>query len=142
MRSFRYVILVVAGITSCTMGLNLKNVDLGSTIHDNNSKVWMVNKVVIKDINTAPSNDYQKDVMIFYESGIVNVSPLRKLGDDSPRRGKYYLNSQKRYMTIEFDDKEIWEVDIDYATQDSIYLIRTNDEDGPIGIQIIPLPAL
>lgn len=142
MRSFIVPILFVVGFGSCTRGIGLRYVDLGSTLHDNNSKVWIVNKLVIKDINTAPANDYQKDVMIFYSNGIINVSPLKKLGHDSPRRGKYTLNSQTRVMTIEFDDKEVWDVDIDYATEDSIYLIRTNDPDSPIGIQIKPLPNL
>lgn len=141
----KYLFIAIVSLTTlgaCTRGIDLRYVDLGSTFHDNNSKVWMVNKLIIKGINTTPSNDYEKDLMIFYENGIINVSPMKKLGHESPRRGKYTIDSQDRTMSVEFSDKENWIIDIDYVTQDSIYLIRTNDQDSPIGIQIKPLPNL
>lgn len=142
MRFFPPLIALILYLSSCTTGVNLRYVDLDSTFHDNNSKVWVVNKLIIKEMNIAPDNDYQKDVIVFYENGVVCITPMKKIGHESPRRGRYEIDSQEKTMYIDFQDKEKWIIDIQYVTQDSMYLIRTNDDDSPIGIQLKPLPQL
>ncbi len=67
---------------------------------------------------------------------------MKKIGHESPRRGRYEIDSQEKTIHIDFQDKEKWIIDIQYVTPDSMYLIRTNDEDSPIGMQLKPLPQL
>ena len=63
------------------------------------------------------------------------------MGKKSPKCGKYYLDSDNKTLEINFL-KEEWQMDLEYITEDSIYMKSKKGSDIKIDIQIIPLPEL
>lgn len=128
-------------LIGCTGGIPLKSVNYNSLLTDDNSKVWLINKQSINKINFANSNVWNKDLMIFHESGKVEIIPLKAMGQKSPRKGKYYLDSDNKTLEITFP-KEEWRMKLEYITEDSIYMKSIEGSDIKFNIQIIPLPEL
>ena len=58
------------------------------------------------------------------------------------RKGSFTLDSKKRLMSIVFDDREHWNFEIPYITEDSVLLNATKKSDIPYSIQIKPFPEL
>ncbi|MBL4861554.1 MAG: hypothetical protein JKY09_00855 [Crocinitomicaceae bacterium] len=139
MKKLWYVIF--ASCVGCTTGVSLNSVDYHTLFHDSNSKVWIINKVVSNGMNIAPANDWSKDVIVFHESRNVNLIPLKGMGHVAPRKGEYFLNSQKRTLKIEFKDAT-WDMDISYITEDSVLMKAARNSDVKFSIQLMPLPEL
>lgn len=125
----------------CTNGIDLNEIFYDSLLHDDNSKVWVVNQLVVDGVNMANPNDNYKDVIVFHSNKNVNMIPMKGLGDSVPKRGRYLLDSKNREMIIEFDDAE-WALDIDYIYEDSIYFTPKKGKNPYFELQLIPFPEL
>lgn len=125
----------------CTSGVTMKSVRYDDLFNDSNSKVWLVNEYVVNDVNIASSALYSKDILIFFDNGMVNLISMKGLGVTSPERGNYYLDSEDRNMVIEFDETS-WNMNLDYLTEDSVMFVTTKDSDKQFTMQIIPLTEL
>ena len=138
----RLTLFIPVLLFSCTAGIDLKSVDYTVLFTDSNSKVWLVNKVIIENANIAPAKNEGKDVLIFHDNGRCDLIPMKDIARKGPRKGNFTLDSDNRKLTIDFQDRTKWNFDLPYITEDSILL---NAEDGsktPFSIQIIPFPEL
>lgn len=140
MKFLRFTIALL--LTSCTTGVSLKSVNYDHLFHDSNSKVWLVNKVLINNAVISPGRDIDKHLLIFYRSGHIYYIPFRDLTRKEGRRGYYTLDSENRRITLEFSEHEQWKFDLAYLTEDSILMIPTPQSDTNISLQIIPFPEL
>lgn len=129
-------------ISSCTAGVNLESVDYDHLFNDSNSKVWLVNKVMVENAVISPSNDQDKDVMIFYNSWNLDYLAMKDITRKAPRKADYFLDSDARTMRIEFADKQVWDLDLIYLTEDSILLEPRDGSDIKMAIQLKPFPEL
>ncbi len=139
-------IAVVFGIlifvsSSCTRGVELKPVPLGPLFHDNNSKVWVVNKIVSEGQNFAPHFHRDKDMIVFYNNGKVLYQAIKTLGQSDGRKGEYSVYSSEKILTFYFK-KEKWDFKISVNTQDTINLTPTSSSDYKYRMQLIPFPEL
>ena len=125
----------------CTSGVSMKSVHYDDLFNDSNSKVWLVNEFVVDNVNISSSALYEKNLLIFFGNGLVNYISMKGIGDISPKRGNYYLNSEDRNMRIEFDDAA-WDMNLDYITEDSVLFVTTKNSDRQFTMQIIPLTEL
>ncbi|MFT6502624.1 MAG: hypothetical protein ACJASQ_002751 [Crocinitomicaceae bacterium] len=137
----KYCIIFSLVLIGCTGGIPLQKVNYTSLLTDDNSKVWLINKQSVNKVNFANSSVWSKDLMIFHESGKVEIIPLKAMGKKSPKCGRYYLDSDNKTLEITFP-KEEWQMDLEYITEDSIYMKSTEGSDIKFDIQIIPLPEL
>lgn len=126
---------------SCTAGVNLHSVDYETLFNDDNTKVWLVNKVYLKNAVISPSKNSDKNLMIFYKGGDCDFIPMKDITRKSPQRAKYYLNSRKKKISIEFDDYTM-DYTLPYLTEDSILMKPTVESDYEYGIQLIPFQRL
>ena len=138
MRKLMYTLPFIA--FSCSTGISLDSVDYGSLFDDSNSKVWLVNKHMVDNANITPVNFYDKEIMIFHKSGVVDCIALKEITRKKPRKGQYVLDSRNRTMKIEFEDDQIWDLDLSYITEDSILMEPTKNSDINIAVQLKPLP--
>ncbi|NRA12043.1 MAG: hypothetical protein HRT57_08840 [Crocinitomicaceae bacterium] len=137
----KYLVVLSLVLTGCTDGIPLQNVDYSSLLTDDNSKVWLINKQSVDKVNFASGHNWNKDLMIFYASGKVEIIPMKAMGKSFPKIGEYYLNSDSKRLEISFPDEE-WKMDLKYITEDSIYMKSVKGSDTRFDIQIIPLPEL
>lgn len=128
-------------LSSCTTGIELESVDYTSLFTDSNSKVWIVNKMLLQDANIAPLKHENKDLLIFHHNGHCDLIPMKDLTRKPVRKGVFNLDSKKRLMTIQFDDKK-WCFTVPYITEDSVLLNVTEKSEIPYSIQIKPFPEL
>lgn len=138
------VLLLFCGIhlAACTAGINMKTAPYDHLLHDSNSKVWLVNKVLVGNAVISPTINYDKHLLIFHSSGNVDYIPYRELTRTEGDKGYFVLKSEERRLILEFENNRRWEFEMKYATEDSIYLESTSRSDTNINIQLIPLPEL
>lgn len=138
MRLFLGIILV-ASLSGCTSGFDLNAVKLDNLFHDSNSKVWIMNQQIVDSVNIAPINWWDKNLVIFYNTGRVYFTPVKALGEQSPLVGSYYIDSDDKTVEI-FLKKKNWILKMPYVSEDSIMLIHTKESEIEQDFQLKPFP--
>lgn len=132
----------VLACTACTTGVSLKEVSYEHLFHDSNSKVWLVNKVMIGNAVVSPDMLYDKSLLIFHNNGHINFLPMRELTKSPGERGFFILKSEERKLILELDRSGRWIFDLKYLTEDSILMVPTTKSDTNITMQLVPFPEL
>jgi len=128
-------------LSSCSSQVSLKDVDYNNLLNDHNSKVWLIDKQVVNNIDIANGHDWNKELMIFHETGKVEIIPMKALGKANPKVGNYILISDEKRLEISFPDEE-WVMSLTNITEDSIYMKSAKGSDAKFDIQLIPFPEL
>ncbi|MDP4865730.1 MAG: hypothetical protein NWR53_03605 [Crocinitomicaceae bacterium] len=136
-----FLFVFVAVLASCSTGVELKPVDLGTLFHDGNSKVWLVDKVIIDRQNFAPKQAADKDAFIFYSTSKCSFQPLKTMGDFSSKNGEFSVYSNEKLLTVYFK-KEVWEFKLASLSDNKIVLKPTKKSDLKYTLVLIPLPEL
>jgi hypothetical protein len=134
-----YFILFTLFISSCSIGVNLKNVPLGPIFHDNGSKVWMIDEVITKGKNYSPIENADKDVIVFYESGSCMFQPMKSIGDMTGRKGEYSVYSDEGTLSIFFKN-ERWDFKVKRAEENRIELEPLKKSAFKYSLVLIPFP--
>jgi hypothetical protein len=116
-------------------------VDKNPLFHDGNSKVWLIDEVTMDGTIVSKDLMYDKSILVFYESGNVNMIPMNEIGDRNPKRGYFFVNSNDDKIMIEFG-KETWDMRFDYITEDSVKMLPNKESDVFFELKIIPFPEL
>ena len=135
-------LFIVLIFSACTTGVELESVDYTTLFTDSNSKVWLVNKILLQDANMSPLKNENKEILIFHQNGHCDFIAMKDLTRKPVRKGVFILDSKKRLMTIDFEDKKQWSFEIPYITEDSVLLNATPKSEIPYSIQIKPFPEL
>lgn len=125
----------------CTTGVEMTKVNYSSLFHDGNSKVWMINRIVASGENFAASNNWEKDIAIFYHSGKCVIQPLKSLGESPGKKGDYTVYSDSKNLVIQFKT-ERWDFLLTTISEDKIIMKPTKSSDLKYTIELIPLPEL
>lgn len=128
-------------VQSCTNGVELKKVDKNPLFHDGNSKVWLIDEVTMDGTIVSKDLMYDKSILVFHESGNVNMIPMNEIGDRNPKRGYFFVNSNDDKIMMEFG-KETWDMRFDYITEDSIKMLPNKESHVFFELKIIPFPEL
>lgn len=132
-------IILSLSLMGCTSGFDLNSVKLDNLFHDSNSKVWIMNQHIVDSVNIAPINWWDKNLVIFYNTGKVYFTPVKTLGEQPPLVGSFYIDSDEKRMEI-FVDKKYWILNLPYVNEDSILLIHTSKSDIKQDFQLKPFP--
>lgn len=125
----------------CTTGVEMTKVNFSSLFHDGNSKVWMINRIMASGENYATSNNWEKDVAIFYHSGKCVIQPLKSLGESPGKKGDYSVHSDSKNLVIQFKT-ERWDFVLTTISEDKIIMKPMKSSDLKYTIELIPLPEL
>jgi hypothetical protein len=139
----RLQVLLIAPfiLFACSTGVELKQVSLGPFFHDNNSKVWVIDQVIVDKINYSPSNINEKDLLIFYDNNKCLFQPLKTLGTKKGKKGDYLIDSENKEIAIYFP-LEKWDFKIDYMAEDTIILVPNKGSEFTYELLLIPFPEL
>jgi hypothetical protein len=116
-------------------------VNKGALLHDLNSKVWMLDKVLINDSNVAPKINFDKDILVFYQSGKCLLQPMRSLGDVNGKRGEYSLYPEDKALTLYFQGEK-WDFDMNIITEDTLFLVPRKKSEFKYSIVLVPFPEI
>tara|TARA_Y100000385_G_C13107660_1_gene649369 strand:+ start:2342 stop:2767 length:426 start_codon:yes stop_codon:yes gene_type:complete len=128
-------------LASCTAGIDMKPVKYDNLFHDDNSKVWMINKMIVNKKNLTSPDDVNKEVLIFYVDGTVQYVPLKDLGTDQGNVGNYILQSDDKSLAIYFKES-VWDFKLKKITEDTIYMTSSKESDRNLSLEIVPLPKI
>ncbi|MFT5779676.1 MAG: hypothetical protein ACI837_002635 [Crocinitomicaceae bacterium] len=134
-------VLILILLVSCTSGIQMNSVRYDDLLNDGNSKIWLIDKMIIDKSDISMRNNWQKELLIFFENGHVQYLPVQDLGHKKGNIGDYVLNSNDRKLSLYFKEG-VWEFDLDEITEDSIYMIPTKASDAEFSLHIIPLPEI
>jgi len=130
--------LLALGLSACAHDGDMKTVQYDYLINDGNSKVWMIEKMIIDKSNIAPRKDENKELLIFFERGKFQYVPLKQLGDKTGKSGDYFLDSDEKKLKLYFK-KSIWEFRLTEISENSIHLVPTENSDAEFTIRLVPL---
>ncbi|MFO0494799.1 MAG: hypothetical protein ACK50Y_04645 [Flavobacteriia bacterium] len=128
-------------IASCSTGVELKPVKKDALLHDMNSKIWMVEKVILNDSNVAPRINFDKDILVFYKSGRCVFQPMKTLGDFVGKQGEYSLDSEDMKLSLYFM-AEKWDFNLYLSQEDTLILEPTKQSDLKYTMILVPFPEL
>jgi hypothetical protein len=134
-----FILLLV--LSSCKSGLKQLEVNYEPLFHDGNSKVWMVNKILASGQNFAPSNNWEKDILIFYNNGRCCLQPLKSLGESPGKKGEYAISTEQRNLMVTFK-AEKWDFQLTTISEDKIVMKPIKGSDLNYTLELIPLPEL
>jgi hypothetical protein len=129
------------GLTACSTGVPLKAVPFEPIFHDNGSKVWMVDEVIIKGKNCAPIENADKDVIVFYDSGVCAFQPMKSIGDARGKKGEYAVYSDEGILSIRFQN-ERWDFKIKRIKNTRIELTPLKKSTFKYSLVLIPFPEI
>lgn len=137
----KLLFLFIVGLTACSTDSELKPVPYDYLINDGNSKVWMIEQMIVNKSNISSQRDDEKELIIFYQSGKFQYIPLKQLGHKNGRTGEYFLSSQDNELKMYFNEN-IWEFKLEEVSEDSIYLVPTKESDVDFSLQLVPLKEI
>ena len=134
------VLLFIAVVTfaGCTSSARLKPISYDYLLNDGNSKVWMINQMVIEKTDIAPRKDTQKELMIFYNDGKFQYIPVQELGHKKGRIGSYFLDSEEKTLKLYFKE-DTWHFKLKQITEDAIYMTPMQDSKVEFSLGIVPI---
>ena len=138
MKKLFFLLLV---LSSCTSNLEMKNVHYDYLINDGNSKVWMIDQMVVNKTDISAQRDEEKELLIFYKSNRVQYIPLKELGHKAGKVGDYILSSQEKELTLFFKESK-WKFKLAEIAEDSIYLTPMKGSGVNFSLQLVPLKEL
>ncbi|MDG1333509.1 MAG: hypothetical protein P8P74_14330 [Crocinitomicaceae bacterium] len=134
--------LLALGLSACSSNAEMKSVQYDYLINDGNSKVWMIEQMIVGKSNITPQLDHEKEILIFYQSASFQYIPVKQLGNKVGKTGDYFLDSDEKALKLYFDDESIWEFNLTEISEDSIYLVPTAQSDVGFSMQLVPLKEL
>lgn len=126
---------------SCSSNTDLIPVNKRSILTDNNSKVWMVDQVIIGNRNFAPTINSEKDVLVFYDNGNCAYQSMRNLGDFPAKKGEFSMYSDDTTLLIGFKN-ETWYFKYQQISEDTIALIPEKKSALKYKLILVPFPEL
>ena len=137
----KLLFLVVIGLSACSSDSDLKPVPHDYLVNDGNSKVWMIEQMIVDKSNIASRQLAEQELLIFYQTGRFQYIPLKQLGHKNGRSGSYFLSTTENDLKMYFKE-EIWEFKLKEVSEDSIYLVPTKDSDVDFSLHLVPLKEI
>lgn len=101
------ILLVSFFIKGCGNDVDFIALPKDSILHDNGSKVWIIDEIVNSTKNFAPSKLQQKSVIVFYDNHNCVMQPISSLGKKPLKTGNFELSDDNLELIINFSP-EIW----------------------------------
>jgi hypothetical protein len=131
-------IILVVFLWGCTADSSLKKIDPYIFIHDNSSKVWLVDKLLSEKRDYTPMRFQYKQIIVFHESRNAYFYRLNEFGDKPGIKSYYWMDKEKDEFGFQIGKKE-WIFDIRRLSRTKI-ILRPKYKSYPYTIVLIPFP--
>jgi hypothetical protein len=119
----------------------MKAVHYDYLINDGNSKVWMIQQMIVNKSNITAQKDAQKELLIFFGTGRFQYIPIKQLGHKSGEVGSYFVFSSEKVVKMYFKEA-IWKFKMKEISEDSIYLEPVKGSDAKFSMLLVPLKEI
>lgn len=128
-------------ILGCSDDSSAIKIRINSLLHDDSSKVWMVEKEVIDGKEYAPENINFRTVITFYNDFNFAEQPLNTLGNRPPKYGTFEVGDQNVTISF-FQGKKENVFLIEHHSKERIVLKSIEKRGEKIELHLIPLPKI
>ena len=146
MRIFNHTLVLSSLLTlllgGCTSNYPLKSVDYSDLFCDGNSKVWVVDKMIVNGVDVSRAGLRNKEVYVFHVSGVIDRMPLHVMGQNDPKKGRYYLDSDRKTIAITFRKQKEWLFKLSVLEEERIVMRPLKKGSAPFTMELVPLPEL
>ena len=118
---------------------DLLQVNKENILYNNSSRIWVINTVTQKGIIHTKNKLNQKDVMVIFESGKVNIQPIATLGNYPEKFGKAIVSEDSKELFIDFKDEK-WYFEIISISEQKIVLKWKKNSDFKYDLELIAYP--
>ncbi|NGF76994.1 hypothetical protein G5B10_13985 [Fluviicola sp. SGL-29] len=132
------LLLITAG---CGNETSIVEIRINSLLHDDSSKVWMVESERIDGVEHAPENINFRTVITFYADSKFSEQPLNTIGNRPPKYGSFEIADQNITMDFRVDNKQNTYL-VDSYSKERIVLMSADKGKYRTELTLIPLPKL
>lgn len=137
-----YIVLSAVYLTSCVSKDSLRPIPVKEILHDNNSKVWLIDEAWANDKNWASMLRKYKETITFFEDGDVFVQHLHTFGTNAGKKGRFNYqiseDSQDTTFQIIFPNYN-WDFKIKEFTKNKIVLSPKASSEMQREFTLVPL---
>lgn len=138
----KYVVYIFIAITSlvssCFSGNTMKSLDPYIFLHDNSSKVWFVDKLLVGDKDYTPFQFKNRQLIAFHESRNAYFYRIKTFAEKGGLKTMYWMDRGKKEFGFQVGKKE-WLFTIKAIGRKRIILAPKNNS-YPYTIVLIPFP--
>lgn len=143
MRDFRFILFFFLGINvlaqSCSNSEDEIIIYPYEVLHDNSSKVWILDSQFDNNVNKTPVNRLEKWVLIFYNDQSFVLNTLENFGNFSVLHGMFTFSDDSKKIIYKWDSGQVDENTlIKLDRTNLIYEIHKNNNLS-IKMHFIPL---
>jgi hypothetical protein len=129
---------VALSLGRCVSESSMKKLDPYIFLHDNSSKVWLVDKLLINKNDYTPMQFRYKQLIVFHQSRNAYFYRLHEFGDRQGLKAYYWMDKSRNEFAFELGSKK-WIFDIRHLSRDKIVL-KPKYDSYPYTIVLIPFP--
>lgn len=137
----KILFFLLLGLGACTANTEMKEVPFDYLLNDGNSKVWMIDQMIVGKSDISAQQDKDKELIIFYHNGRFQYIPIKQLGHNMGKTGTYFLSTSDKELKMYFREK-IWHFKFEEISEDSIYLTPIKESNADFSIQLVPLKEI
>ena len=130
-------LMLFLAFQSCETGTKLSLAPY-EILHDNSSKVWILNRQFENNIDRTPYNRLDKWVLTFYDDHSFVLTTLGHFADYSLHQGSFEFNKDNTVLTYKWKSGQVDENKIELLDRKNlIYWVKKENSD--IKMHFIPM---
>lgn len=136
---FLFTSIVLLSFFSCTINEDRK-IKRDIYLHDNSSKVWLVNKMTVGKRDYTPVQEIYKQVIVFHANNKMYVYILKDIGEKPGKKMSFYLDNDKKHFSfIAGRNERKFLVKLLSRTK---IILKPLSKSYPYTIELIPFPEM
>lgn len=137
MRLICFLILFLV-LNGCTWDTKLEPINEYALIHDNSSKVWMVNRLLKGDKDFTPLQFEYRQLIVFHKTSNAYFYTMRNLGEKPGAKMYFWLDRSKDEFGFR-DSKHEFLFSISRISRSKI-ILKPKKKSYKYTIELIPFP--
>ncbi len=136
-------LLFVALITySCVQDSHLKPIVPNYLLHDNSSKVWVINHVFFDGKDEVPMSFKYKTMLVFHKSGTIKIYKINDISANTAKVGKFDFSVDPKKIRIDYNnEKVIFEIESISEEKVKLKSIRSKNKHQ-YSMELISFPEI
>ncbi len=132
--------LIVFLLFSCVPDFQHKELVPYYILHDNSSKVWIINHLYKDGVDQIPLSVSYKNMIVFHDTGNCYIYKLKNINENQGRKASFFIENDNKELRLEFNN-ETWSFYIQEFNEEKIKL-KSKDESNSYTMELISFPEL
>jgi hypothetical protein len=131
---------IVFLLFSCVPDFQHKELIPYYILHDNSSKVWIINHLYKNGSDQVPLSVSYKKMIVFHASRNCYVYKLSNIKENQGRKASFFIENENKELRLEFNN-ETWSFYIQEFSEEKIKL-KSKDENNSYTLELVSFPEM